>query len=224
MVQTPDRPSSTSNLNEGARAALATVNVQLPATVVSYDGPTQTVTVKIVPCFRRKDPAQGNEVVCYSPPNIANVPVSFYGAGAFSITMPLAPGDSGMLQVCDRSIDEWKSTAEARTEPQDLRRHDLTDGVFLPATRSPADPIPSDGIDGTAMVIRGPEFKMGSASASDFIALSSKVESEIAAIWLKFNTHTHAYLPGPGAAAPTAVPIDISGSAGSVKSAKVKSE
>lgn len=204
MADPPSRASATGNLNEAARGQIATVNVMLPATVVSYDEPTQVATVKIVPCFRRRDPSQGNAVVCYAPPNIPGIPVAFPGAGDYSITWPLAEGSVGVLMICDRSIDEWKSTGDPRTEPQDARRHDLTDGVFLPAARSPADPIPADGVDSAAMVIRGPTIKLGSASASSAVALAPLVSTDLTTLETALATAAAAAVsaafPGDGGA------------------------
>ena len=200
-MTTATRPTPTTNLNEAARASNAKINVQLPATVVSYDKDTQTVTVKIVPCFRRRDPSQGNDVVCYSPPVVSGVPVSFLRGGTSSLTFPLVAGDPGLLMVCDRSIDEWKSTGNDRTEPQDQRRHDISDAYFYPGGSSPAVPIPAAGVDATAAVLRGDEVKLGDATASSAVALGPPVTTNL-------TTLEAALATASSAAIAAAVPAD----------------
>ena len=220
-MSAPTEPEHTSNLQEAARAAVAGVMVGLPATVLSYDSVTQTASVRVVPCFRRRDPSNGGLPVCYRPPDLHNLPVGFPGGDAWGMTWPLTAGDTGRVVVLDRSIDEWKASGAATTEPQDPRRHDLTDAVFAPDIAPPGAPRASDSVDASAMVIRGAEIKMGSASASDFVALSSLVESEIAALWTAMNTHVHSGVTS--GAAITAV-SGTAGSAGSVAATKVKAE
>ena len=185
----PTTPDSTSNAREAARAAVAAVNVALPATVVAYDHTTQTATVKLVPCFRRKNPANGNAVECYSPPNVPRVPVAFQGSGDYSDTYPLAVGSSGLLVVADRSLDEWRSTGAARTEPQDLRRHNLTDGVFLPGVRSPAAPLTGTALAADGRVLKAPkvvlessDVRLGSAAATQAVALAPLVQANSTAL------------------------------------------
>jgi hypothetical protein len=154
-------------MREAARAAVACVNVALPATVVSYDEATQSATVRPVPCFRRKDPAQGNAVVCYRPPDVPGVPVLFAGGASWSIVGPLAEGDPGLLVICDRSTDEWRATGGATVEPQDPRRHNLTDGIFIPGLRSPAAALESSAYSATHQVLALAQgVKLGSSSAS----------------------------------------------------------
>ncbi len=206
MPDPTNTPTALDNEREAARGATALVNVQLPATVVRYDPVTQQVEVKIVPCFRRKDATQGNAVVCYDPPPIPNIPVAFPGAGGISITWPLAVGDIGLLTICDRSIDEWKSTAADRTTPEDPRRHNLADGVFIPGLRSPAVPLTGDAVDPTGLVLTAPKVvinsadtRLGSNAASDPVSLESKVDGELQALASVFDTWIS--VPNDGGAA-----------------------
>ncbi len=188
-------PDRTSNAQAAASGERALVNVKLPATVVSYNQANQTATVQIVPCFRRRDPADGNQIRCYRPPLIPNVPVWFEGSGPFSQTHPLAVGDTGMLEICDRSIDEWKATAATKTEPENPRRHDLTDGVFVPGVRSPADPLPASAFVPNGMAITGPKVvinsadtRLGSDAATDPVTLESLVAAEISTLATTIST------------------------------------
>lgn len=175
----PTRPTQTSNLKEAARAQVAEVAVQLPAVVKSYDRTTQTATIGIVPCFRRKVADNKNEPECYTPPDIANVPVMFPGSGGVSMLWDLEVGSFGLAMFCDRAIDEWKSTGAARTEPQDPRRHDITDAVFMPEITAFSAPRPAAAYAADAVVLRGDDIRLGSSTASDPVALEPPVTTNM---------------------------------------------
>ena len=224
---TPDRTATAQTIAAGERAL---VNVALPATVVSYNQVNQTATVQIVPCFRRRDPADNNQIRCYRPPQIPNVPVRFDGSGPFSQTYPLAVGDTGILRICDRSIDEWKATAAVTTVPQNPRRHNLTDGVFEPGHRSPADPLPASAFVSGGMAITGPKVvinsadtRLGSDTASDPVSLESKVDDELEALASVFSTWVPVAGDG-GAALKTLLTALLLTWPGLTGAAKVKAE
>lgn len=208
----PTNPTATTNLQAAAKAAKALVNVALPATVLAYDAATQVATVRVVPCFRRRDPEQGGKVVCYAPPDLPQIPVAFPGGAGFALTWPLAVGSTGLLVVSDRSLDEWKSTGDARTEPQDARRHSLADGVFVPGLRSPADPLTGTQLaadaavlSGAKVVLQSDDTRLGAASATQAVALGPLVEAQLtalaAAVQAAAAAATGAVVPGDGGTA-----------------------
>jgi hypothetical protein len=203
-----------------AAQRVAAMHTCIPATVLSYDGDTQTITAKpaVQVAFRDEAGAITQEDL----PNIPSVPVAFPSAAGYSLVWPLSPGDPVTLIFAERSTDEWRSTGEDSNTPQSLRRFNLSDAIAIPGGVSPAAPVPGAGVDGNAMVIRGTLIKLGSASASDFIALSTLVKNELDKIWTKFNTHVHGGVTsGPSV---TAVPGDVTGSASSVAATKVQAE
>lgn len=210
-------PDSTTIARESARLAAASVHVAYPATIVSYDSASQKATVRIAPCFRRKDPAQGNAVVTYRPPDIPGVPVAFPGAGEYSDTWPLVAGNSGLLIVVSRSMDEWLSQGGTTSEPQDPRRHDLTDSVFLPGLRSFAasEVVPAAGVHASARVIRAPLLLLGDSTATAFVALATLVLDRLTAIVNGFNTHTHT--TSTGASGPPNTPLATPASVAATK-------
>lgn len=71
-----------------------------------------------------------------------------------SITLPMQPGDEGLLIVADRSIDNWQvaSGVQAAAEPVSPRHHNLTDALFLPGAIS--EPNAITGVSGDAIQIR----------------------------------------------------------------------
>jgi hypothetical protein len=81
-------------------------------------------------------------------------------------------------------MDEWKAQGGTTSEPQDPRRHDLTDSVFIPGLRSfaPAEVIPAAGRADDAMVIWGDDIRLGDASATDYVALAQPTEDNFTAL------------------------------------------
>jgi hypothetical protein len=91
--------------------------------VVAFD-PIQN-TVDVQPCIKRKfikDKKAGNL------PIINDVPVGFFGAGNFWLTIEPQEGDYCVLLISDRSIERWKLTGGI-TDPQLKRHHDMTDAI-----------------------------------------------------------------------------------------------
>jgi len=165
-------PSFADVVKEAIRAALAMVHTAIPAVVESYDSALQTVTAR--PAIRFKHWDEDEEAfVFHDPPAIANVPVAWMVGGSGSLTMPLASGDHGMLVFCERSIDEWFTTGKDSNEPQDPRRHDLTDAWFYPGTRAKPDKLASEAFSSGSPVLRGNPVLLGDSTATDFVALSS---------------------------------------------------
>lgn len=212
-METPDLGALLAETVAFTRGSIATA---IPATVVSYDSARQTVTAKPTVSGRYKDPASG-ALLPFPLPTVANVPVAFPSATGFAITWPLAPGDTVFLVLADRSLDEWKSTGAAETVPLDTRRFDLTDAVAIPGLRPFTRPIPPTGVSQIGMVLEGASIQLGSSAAADFVALNSKVLSELNKIIVAFNAHAHS---APGTSPPTAtIPP-----AAPVGAAKVKAE
>ena len=217
------KPTPHENLLSGIRGQIARVHTSLPGKVVSYDSATQTCTVTCAVDFKYAHPDSG-EPVSYSPPAIANVPVAFPGAGDWSMTWPLTAGDDVLLVFAERGLDEWKSHGGGGHQPTDVRRFDLSDAVAIPGLRSPAGAIPAEGFADDALVIRGAEIRLGSSSATEFVALKSLVETELNRIWTALATHTHPYVDS-GTASTSSAPFPaITDAAGNTGADKVKAE
>ena len=106
--------------NEGLRVAM-------PARIEAYNPLTSIADVLVsIPHLR----GDGSTL---DTPIIAEVPVLWMRGGDSSITFPLSRGDQGLVIFCDYDIAKW-ATALDESAPQSLRRHNLTDAVFLPQT------------------------------------------------------------------------------------------
>jgi hypothetical protein len=80
-------------------------------------------------------------------PVIRGVPVMTMGSetlGLF-VTVPLSPGDEGVLIVSDRALDAWQHGHGVARPPDQVtpRHHDLSDAMFYPGIKRAAQGLPS---------------------------------------------------------------------------------
>lgn len=196
MNDDTDSPDLVDVLRAALAAGLGRVRVAIPAKVVSYDAAKQTITAQVVIRSRYLD-ADGAEVA-YLPAPVANVPVDFPSGGGYAITWPLNAGDPVVLVVCDRSVDEWKTTAQGDNTPAVPRRFDLTDAIAIPGGRSPASPLGATSV-GDAMVVTLPTSKsllVGADTATDGVARSSITDADLNALKDAFDAWTPALHDG----------------------------
>lgn len=73
-------------------------------------------------------------------------------------------------------------------------------------------------------VVEASSVKLGSAGASEGVALGDVLKTFIDAFVLTFNAHTHLYSPGPGGPTPTATPVPVQTPAPTLASSKVSTD
>lgn len=108
-------------------------HVCLPAIVQSFNNKEQTVEVQ--PCIRENFTNQDGETQYVEYPLLINVPVVYPGSSEFFIHFPLKKGDEGIVIFADLSIDNWFESGGVQN-PIEYRRHDLSDGFFIPGVFS----------------------------------------------------------------------------------------
>lgn len=164
MSQTPELVE----LFERAReAAAASVYSAMPCRVERYDAATQQVDAQ--PLVKAVHESEEGERVAAQMPVIPSVPVGFLSAGGMRLTLPVQPGDVGMVVFSSAPLDKWLSVG-GLVDPEDDGRHSLADAVFYPGLRPFSNPlldVPTDrlslGADaGPAAVEVGPlEVRLG---------------------------------------------------------------
>ena len=215
-----DIPGLADVIEAAVKSGIAGVHTGVVARVESFDPTRRTATIRPVMRGARVD-ASGNRTT-YLPPAIANVPVAFFQVSGASLTADLSAGDFVLAIPLERSHDEWKGSGGADNTPSDSRRHDLADCIAIPGvTHLLAGTVATDSFATGAVVLKGGDIRLGSSLATDFVALASKVLTELGKIWTAFNAHTHGGV-FIGAAS-TGTP-STSGSAASVAATKVKAE
>jgi hypothetical protein len=221
---------------------LANVHTAFPVRVESYDAAKQEADVKPV-LLHITSIGERLEM-----PVIPHVPVLCLRGGGFFVSVPVKPGDFGLVVICQGALDHWLRKGGVNVDPQYRRRHYLDDAVFLPVNLYPeAQPLVGAhaenlvvGKDDGAQIHITPDGDvcLGTESPTDFVALAAKTATElnalkatVDALVITFNLHTHltAVYTAPVAPvpAPTATPLPLGtghGAVGSVASGNVRSD
>lgn len=191
-------PSDAQIYRAAIRARLADVRTAAPGIVVSYDATKQTVTVKLA--TRIQAPYGRTEEL----PPLEDVPVKWQRGGGYFCTMPLVAGNAGLLVFCEEDFTHWRETGEV-ADPDTTRKHGLN-AYFLPGAGIDGEEIGDAAADclvigkdgGNVIRIKNGAIELG-RSASDFVALASKVNANFQAIVDLFSSWTPA--PNDGGAA-----------------------
>lgn len=178
-------------LNTAFRDGVEQLAGPLPAVVQAYTASPRPIA-DVVPAINIT--TRGKEV---KAPTLLDVPVAWLGDGAsYAITWPLVQGSVVGLVPQGADISQWYANGTVGLPAPSERRFDLADVIALPAP--PWRATPANAVDSAAMVLFANLVKLGDASASDFVALASKVLTELGKIETAYNTHTHPTAPdGP---------------------------
>jgi hypothetical protein len=169
---------------------MADVRVAMPGRVESYDVTTQTANIQ--PLIKEITETEGEDIT-ETLPQIPSVPVLFPRSNGFFVTFPIAAGDTGLLVVCDRNIDQWISTGLLK-DPQDKRKHHISGAVFYPGLYHSKNPLLD--AHATDMVIgkdSGIQFHIKASGAVE-LSLAGKSLVKVAnaddlQTWLMAHTH-----------------------------------
>lgn len=201
------------------------IHTALPGRVESYDAATQKADIKplVKRCFRTGD----DRTIVEELPVLTDVPIVFPRGGGFFVSLPVTAGDHVLLIFNESSIDIFQTGAGGDTDPQDIRRHNLSDAValpgFYPFSKSLADADADNlviGEDGGVQVhVSDSKIELGEKSSADKASLDSKVQTELTRISTElttlktiFDAHIHVTTATvgatttPGVISPTATP------------------
>lgn len=131
-------------LKEVIETRVTEIHTALPCSVVSYDSDTNLAVVQ--PLLKRKYKSETESV---SLPTISNVPVAFPRMGPGHLRFPINAGDNGQIIFNERSIDKWLIQG-GDIDPEDKRKHSLSDAVFYPGLNPNNDPIKLGGAPDSA--------------------------------------------------------------------------
>lgn len=177
-------------LREHSLTDRATLHTSAAGRVVSYDPVTCTVTVSPVVhdvILTKGDPE-------FAPfPNLPDVPVLWPGMGDVALTVPINPGDVGLILWTGLDHTQYEGNGQDWAPPS-VARHAYGHAVFLPvryealvkplaaaeATARQAGMIL--GYSGGTQVRVAPGAIDLGGGATDFVALASKVADALTAL------------------------------------------
>ena len=117
------------------------LHTSLPGQIISYD--PESNLAEIQPTLNRKFKNLESSVKL---PIITNVPVMFQRIGPAHLRFPVNEGDTGQLFFMERSIDGWLQSGGC-IDPEDPRRHALSDASFFPGLSPLNNPMESSAAD-----------------------------------------------------------------------------
>ena len=124
-----NRPADDGNLTgvlkTAIRKEMQNMNVMLPAEVVSYDRATNRAVIKHLVQM------QGSDGKIVSRAQLASIRTYQFGNGAFSMGLPIKPGDKGWIKAADRDISTFQQGLN-ESAPNTDRMHSFEDGLFMP--------------------------------------------------------------------------------------------
>lgn len=120
-------------LRNAIRKELQNVDGMMPVEVVSYDRATNRATVKHLVQM------QGSNGEKVDRAQIASVRVQQPGNGAFSISLPIKPGDKGWILAADRDMSLFQQDLDTPNAPNTRRQHSFQDGLFMPDAMANGD-------------------------------------------------------------------------------------
>lgn len=143
-----DDDSMTGMIKLAVNKAMQNMDVMMPVEVVAYDRATNRATVKHLVQMQ----ATNGDAVDRA--NIASVRVYQFGNGAFSMSLPIKPGDKGWILAADRDISLFQQKLEPGT-PNTRRMHSFSDGLFMPDAMSMGNVAAPDSDNVTIQVNEG---------------------------------------------------------------------
>lgn len=212
-------------LGEGVRAAVEALRhsmyLCMPGAVVAYYPSTQTADIQPMTNDVRVDVETG-ELIFEPWKPILQVPVAWPRMGGMTISGPLQKYNQVVLQAFDLDPTPWRAQGPSLNpvNPTDAARHggnywrciptDLTGPIGDAAATGTWLIIGKDG-DPAQIRIAAGAIQLGNAGG-DFVALASKVLTQLGNIVSAFNSHTHptpqavALGPGPSGTPTTTMP------------------
>jgi hypothetical protein len=103
----------------------------IPGVVTSVDSPAGS-TVSVQPAIVEMVVDQNGILQPTELPLLTTVPLATFGVAGFALTWPLSAGDEGLLLFQDASIDVAWQNGGTKAAQVELRRHDISDAIFLP--------------------------------------------------------------------------------------------
>lgn len=168
------------------------LHTSMPGQVVAYDPVTQLADIQ--PMLKKPQfDDQDNRLDPVRFPVLPKVPVRWPQAGGFAFVLPMQAGDWVWIEFSEGGTGEFRTTGQ-ESEPFDIARHTITYPYCSPAA-PPDTQAMSDGTvtagtklligqlgSSNQIVISHGGIALGGPTPADFVALASKVDTQIKAI------------------------------------------
>ena len=157
-----------------------------------------------------------NDDVTKDYPLLVDCPYFVLSGGGAYIDMPIKKGDYCLILFNDRNIDNWWSTENVK-EPQDRRKHNLSDGIALVGIMPDSKALDNDGTFVRILGTSGPGSEAEAARKNDSTLIDAATDSTFIAWIATISAAVNALAPGSVPIVPTTATGKISGGSTEVK-------
>lgn len=197
------QPTLAEVVSGAIEARLEDCHVAIPGRVVRYYPERQTVDVAPAVKLPLRAGEQGGDVAYEDLPTWPDVPVAWPSGGGYFCAFPLAADDPVMLVFSDVAMGDYLTTGK-ESAPIDTRRHSLGYPIAIPGGARPDPKALKDASKDGAIIgkdnaqtqikITGTDITVGK-DATDYVALASKVATELTTIAAALKSAGIAYEP-----------------------------
>jgi hypothetical protein len=120
--------------------AVGDIHTCCPGIIDSFDATSQTVQVK--PAIQKLFFPDGEDARWVELPPLVDVPIINLSGAGYILTFPVHSGDQCLLLFAERAIDNWFEQGTS-SEPNDARRHSLSDAFALVGIRPRSEAVES---------------------------------------------------------------------------------
>lgn len=189
-------PTSTAGHLAGTVDVTVAINEKVQINTNGPDGPVNLHVQSMTPgAAPQNDPTADTPNSQLGEGLILDVPVLLPGAGGWSLTFPISPGDECLLVFNDLEIDSWFLNGDVNHSTISSRRHDLSDAVAIFGLKSVPNSLPNystssaqlrsnDGkvtidLATGAVTITAPEIDLNAASSVNVTAPATYVNGNL---------------------------------------------
>jgi len=175
---------------------MKSLRVAIPAKITSINYAKSTCECQ--PLIRERLRMSDGKYSSVDLPLLLDVPIIFPGSSDYSITFPLSVGDEGLVIFADMCIDSWWQSGDIQDQFE-TRRHDLSDGFFIPAQMS--QPKKYANISNSDLEIKHRSSGNGLKITSSGVSVVGDIfvdGKSLKTFMSKYNSHSHVAPEGGG--------------------------
>jgi hypothetical protein len=165
-------PSFSDVIDSAISSRLGGVHTAMPGRVESFNKTTQRASVQPMGQQVYYDEFEARQTERY--PVVLDVPVMFNGSGGNRSTFPVRAGDLVLLVFTSCSLDRVLSQG-AEVDPQDDRRHCLSDAVAIPGFYA-FNALPTEAPDDAYVIHAEDEVRLGGPNADEAVVVQSALD------------------------------------------------
>lgn len=133
MTSPSQTPTLAEVLREAIREDRRELHTSIPGVIDSWDKKTGLADIKVG--LKTFAPQEDGTMKARSYAILLSVPVAIPGGGKYRMSFPLKKDDPVEVHFQEASIDIWLDKGGADVDPQDRRRHNISDPIAVPGPR-----------------------------------------------------------------------------------------